>query len=111
MILVRRLRRSQWVNMICYHCKKKVAVDSRTPLTSRDECPHCRISLRCCLNCRFYDTYRPNHCAEPQAERVANKDRANYCNYFEPAPDTGPSSQQHSQKESRKEFDALFKKK
>lgn len=97
--------------MICYHCKKHVPIEEKTRLTSRDDCPHCRISLHCCLNCRFYDINRPNQCAEPQAERVTNKDRANYCNYFEPAPETGNSARESAQEKSRKQFDDLFNKK
>lgn len=96
--------------MICYHCKKPVPLEAKSRLTSKDECPHCRISLRCCLNCRFYDEGKPNKCAEPQADRVTNKDKANYCNYFEPASDTDSSYQERSQEKSRKQFDDLFKK-
>jgi hypothetical protein len=35
-----------------------------------------------CLNCTFYDESRANQCFEPQAERVKEKDRSNYCDYF-----------------------------
>lgn len=34
--------------------------------------------------CRFYDTRKANHCAEPVAEPVQNKERANFCGYFVP---------------------------
>lgn len=40
--------------------------------------------MRCCLNCRFHDIASYNDCAEPSAERVLEKDRANFCDYFSP---------------------------
>jgi hypothetical protein len=48
----------------------------------RDECPGCRTDLRVCLNCAFYDPARANACMEPQAERVQEKEKANYCDFF-----------------------------
>lgn len=36
--------------------------------------------------CRFYDTRKAKSCAEPVADEVQDKDRANFCGYFEPAP-------------------------
>jgi hypothetical protein len=35
--------------------------------------------------CRFYDVTKPAQCAEPIAEPVRDKERANFCGYFEPA--------------------------
>jgi hypothetical protein len=34
--------------------------------------------------CRFYDTTKARQCAEPVAEPVQIKGRANFCGYFEP---------------------------
>lgn len=34
--------------------------------------------------CRFYDLSKAKHCAEPVAEPVQDKGRANFCGYFEP---------------------------
>jgi len=49
-------------------------------------CARCGADLRCCTNCRFHDTSAYNECSEPAAERVVEKDRANFCDYFSPAP-------------------------
>jgi hypothetical protein len=40
------------------------------------------VDLRCCRQCRFYDTTLANQCREPQAERVSDKTAANFCDYF-----------------------------
>jgi hypothetical protein len=34
--------------------------------------------------CRFYDLSKARQCAEPVAEPVQDKTRANFCGYFEP---------------------------
>ena len=32
--------------------------------------------------CRFYDTRKAKSCAEPVADEVQDKQRANFCGYF-----------------------------
>ena len=49
------------------------------------ECPQCRKQTHVCRNCRFYEPGRPNDCQEPVAEPVKDKNRANFCDYFEPS--------------------------
>jgi hypothetical protein len=34
------------------------------------------------LNCRFHDPDAYNQCRETPAERVVDKDRSNFCEYF-----------------------------
>ncbi|MFN2377900.1 MAG: hypothetical protein ABR538_15300, partial [Candidatus Binatia bacterium] len=55
-------------------------------------CPRCGSDLRCCLNCRFHDISSYNDCAEPSAERVLEKDRANFCDYFSPGGAVGAAA-------------------
>lgn len=47
-----------------------------------DSCPKCMADIRCCKNCQFYDVKAYNECREPQADRVADKEKANFCDYF-----------------------------
>ncbi len=65
----------------CFHCKKELETDVRPG--RGDSCPHCGSDVKVCLNCRFYDAASYNECREPSAERVVEKDRANFCDYFE----------------------------
>ncbi len=65
----------------CFHCKKELTVEGRPG--RGDVCPHCGSDLKVCLNCRFYDPTAYNECREPSAERVVEKERANFCEYFE----------------------------
>ncbi|VAW37707.1 hypothetical protein MNBD_DELTA02-25 [hydrothermal vent metagenome] len=66
---------------ICFSCGKTIDLTG-TPGRG-DSCRFCTADLRACLNCRFRDDSSYNECREPQAERVKEKDRSNYCEYFE----------------------------
>ena len=92
--------------MECWHCGHKIEVLERVGF--RDECPRCGRPAHVCLNCSFYDTSYNNACREPMAERVVDKDRANFCEYFSPGSaqkrDAGKTAAQKSLEE-------LFKKK
>ena len=48
----------------------------------QETCPGCGKDLHCCKNCIFYDARAYNSCREPQADRVIDKDRGNFCDYF-----------------------------
>ena len=94
--------------MDCWHCGRKIEVVERVGF--RDECPGCGRAAHLCLNCGFYDPAYNNACREPQAERVVDKDRANFCEYFAPSSaqgrrrDTGKAAAQAR-------LEDLFKKK
>jgi len=94
--------------MNCFHCGREIEFKDRVGF--RDECPHCDRPLHVCLNCGFYDPAYNNQCRETQAERVVDKNRANFCEYFRPLAAAGakPVSPADS---GRAKLDALFKKK
>ena len=69
----------------CWRCGASLAHLS-LPLSRTDECKACRAELHVCRLCRFYDTTKARQCAEPVADEVQNKERANFCGYFEAAP-------------------------
>ena len=46
------------------------------------QCPFCGADLHCCMNCSFYDHGAYNDCRELQAERVLDKVRSNFCDFF-----------------------------
>ncbi len=75
----------------------------------RDECPRCASPLHCCRNCKFYDPGYHNQCREPMAERVVDKERANFCEFFAPAPD-GQHRAKVEKADVREKLEKLFKK-
>lgn len=66
--------------MICHRCKKTISVSEK--IGFREDCPSCGASLHTCVNCDFYDQSVYNECRETSAERVLDKEKANYCEYF-----------------------------
>jgi hypothetical protein len=75
------LERGTIVN--CNFCGRQLELRERVGF--RDECLHCDRPLHTCRNCGFYDPAYNNACREPMAERVVDKERANFCEYFTPA--------------------------
>ncbi|MCX5826412.1 MAG: hypothetical protein NTV58_00190 [Deltaproteobacteria bacterium] len=64
----------------CFNCLNTLDISAK--VGRREICPFCGKDLHVCLNCRFYDPQSYNACHEPQAERVIDKDRSNFCEYF-----------------------------
>jgi hypothetical protein len=93
--------------MFCYKCSHEIRL-SGSP-GRLDECPRCEAELHCCLNCRFYSPGKPNDCAEPEVELVVDKDRANFCEFFQANP--APPKQRRQPPtgdEARNLFNKLF---
>lgn len=89
----------------CWNC----AAD----LTARDYgresgCLKCGKPTRVCLNCRWYAPSRPNQCEEPVADPVLDKQRANFCSFFEPTAELD-NADTSSAEDLRKAAEDLFK--
>jgi hypothetical protein len=65
---------------VCFSCAAQLDRENTTGRGA--ECTECGADVKVCKNCRFYDTGAYNDCAEPNAERVVEKERANFCDYF-----------------------------
>lgn len=88
----------------CFSCGKPLEISGKPG--RRDDCPSCGADLRTCYNCRFYDKNAYNECSEPVAERVVEKDKANFCDYFDFVG--GGSEQIDSNADAKKKLDDLF---
>lgn len=94
--------------VICHACGVKNETGER--VGRRDVCRQCDADLHVCLNCEFYDPTAYNECREPQAERVLEKDRANFCDYFTPAG-METAKTDRPKDDAKKKLEELFKKK
>ena len=94
---------------ICHKCHEPV---QETEYISRnDTCPKCGADLKCCLNCGFYEGRSYNQCTETQAERITDKEKANFCDYFRFREMSGKASMTGlASKKKGNPLDALFKK-
>lgn len=91
--------------MHCFFCKGKIDIGDK--VGREDVCPHCGRDLKCCMQCKFYDAHAYNDCREVSAERVVDKERANFCDYFVPRGASRGSI--NPAQEARKALEALFK--
>ncbi|MBI2925099.1 MAG: hypothetical protein HYY24_05270 [Verrucomicrobia bacterium] len=66
------------------HCHKCGWEWPKNTQPGRSEtCPECRADLKVCLNCVSYEARAAYQCRDRRADPVAEKDSANYCEYFE----------------------------
>ncbi|HAR44172.1 MAG TPA: hypothetical protein DCS07_16330 [Bdellovibrionales bacterium] len=91
----------------CWHCGTDL-----TPLDygREDTCTKCGRDTKACKGCSFYDASANNSCRESQADRVLDKERSNFCDYFRPSLGK-PGAQAASRDALKAAADALFKKK
>ncbi len=72
-------------------------------------CLGCGRPTRVCLNCKWYNPSKPNACEEPVADEVMEKDRPNFCNFFQPSMDAHGESKASSDIDHLTAAEELFK--
>jgi len=92
--------------MNCAFCGETVSIEGK--VSRNDTCPHCGKDLRCCKQCKFYDPHSYNDCREVLAERIVDKERSNFCDYF--VPRGSLVGNVNKTKEAKRALEALFKK-
>ena len=90
----------------CFSCGKTLTL--LQGFSRREECPHCHGDVHVCKNCRFYDKFSYNECKETSADVVLEKDRANFCDYFQISDGAGGSNP--TKEDLKSAAEALFKK-
>jgi len=96
--------------MICWKCGTEIEVAGATRILSSDSCANCDYDLHVCRNCRFYDPNAHNECREPQVEWVRDKEKSNYCDYFQPGVESSERRPgRDSVREVKSAFNKLFK--
>src|SRR5438552_16371082 len=91
----------------CHNCGWEYTLAG---FTGRSEaCHKCGSDLKVCLNCVSYDARVAHQCRDGRAEPVAEKDMANYCEYFEfvrrefvPATTANPSRENNARETLKK---------
>jgi hypothetical protein len=66
----------------CHACSKALDLEANSKILRSDECPYCYAGLHCCKMCGFYDTSTYNECRESNADRILEKEKSNFCDYF-----------------------------
>jgi len=89
----------------CWHCGANLGAHDYGRETG---CAGCNKPTRVCRNCRWFDTSRASACQETRAEPVLEKERANFCEFFEPTTPTSAGSVT-PEEALRQAAEALFK--
>jgi len=91
----------------CYRCGtslKKLTL----PLSRRDHCPECRVDLHVCRMCVAFAPHLADQCSEDDAEEVREKERANFCDYFEASEAAYAPGRMTGHRRAEAELETLF---
>jgi hypothetical protein len=91
----------------CWKCGASLA-EYTLPLRRLEECRACQAELHVCRMCEFHDTSVAKHCREPVADEVKDKQRANFCDYFQPTQSAYRPGDMSAADRARAELEALF---
>jgi len=93
--------------LVCWQCGESLRGVPR-PIRRLTRCPTCRADLHVCRLCRHYDPRVLGECRHDRADRVVDKESANFCTYFRPRPGAHESSPDTAADAARGELEALF---
>lgn len=95
------------MGLVCWRCGQSLA-GLPLPLGRSAECSACHASLHVCKLCEFYDPRVAEQCREPIADFVQDKERANFCDYFKPAPGAYTPPDEQAAHSAQADLNALF---
>jgi hypothetical protein len=96
---------------MCWYCGSPVT--DAEPIGRSARCQTCGKDIRACKNCRFFLPGSRGDCRETSAEPAADKERANFCDWFSldakfRAQSAGQPVERQKADSSRTAFDKLF---
>ncbi|HEX5340775.1 MAG TPA: hypothetical protein VFX47_07830 [Gammaproteobacteria bacterium] len=95
---------------VCWKCGSSLEQVPK-PLSRLSECLNCRAELHVCRLCELYDPHKAQSCVEPRADPPLDKQRANFCEYFQPRVNAWQPQDQSPASKARAELENLFGKK
>lgn len=78
------------------------------PLSRLSVCLKCGAEFYACRMCQFHDPKLRQGCREDRAEHVQDKERANFCEFFEPRPGAHTPRDTAPAQAARHQLDGLF---
>jgi hypothetical protein len=97
--------------LICWNCGQSTGIEGK--VMRSDSCEKCLADQRCCRGCRFFDPMSRAQCREHIDVPIPNKEKSNFCDYFQvrAAVQSGGKIIRdiESKDERKKKFDDLFK--
>jgi len=68
--------------LTCFKCQSELPDSLKIMVTRREVCPKCMSDLRSCKMCVHYDPRSYNECRETSADRVQDKEKSNFCDFY-----------------------------
>lgn len=100
------------MQLTCFKCQKVNSISDKVHF--RDECEFCGQDLHACKQCQNYDEASYNECKDSAADRILDKEKSNYCDFYIAKAD-GSASSSNASAPSKADLlaqaEALFKKK
>lgn len=96
------------MSLACHQCGKPLSDTYKIMVSRSDTCPNCRADIRCCKMCQFYDPKAYNECRESSADRIVDKEKANFCDYFKIG--SGSNDADKARQDALAKAASLFKK-
>ena len=93
--------------LVCWQCGEALK-DVPKRITRFTRCPVCRADLHVCRLCKHHDPRILGECRHDRADRVVDKEQANFCTYFRPRRGAHSVSEDTAADTSRAALDALF---
>ena len=91
----------------CWRCGTAVN-SAQLPITRLEQCLHCHADLHVCRLCRFWNPRYTSKCSHDHAEPPLDRERANFCQYFRPAPGACRNAGAPGGETARTDLEALF---
>lgn len=91
----------------CWNCGKALT-NVILPFSRREECVSCGTDQHVCKMCVYFDENNRLGCNEERAEQVVDRERANFCDYFEPSTKASNDGQEDKSRKAKAQLAALF---
>ena len=79
------------------------------PLSRISECLACHAELHVCRLCSFYDPRKAESCSEERADPPKDKQRANFCEYFQPRANAWQAVDNSAADKAKDDLQKLFR--
>ncbi|MHB8405895.1 MAG: hypothetical protein ACYDCJ_10775 [Gammaproteobacteria bacterium] len=94
--------------LVCWKCGTSLK-DVPMPLSRISECLACRAELHVCRLCGFFDARKAESCNEQRADPPKDKQRANFCEYFQPRMNAWQAPDHSAADQAKEDLQKLFR--
>lgn len=98
---------SRSLDIQCWKCGVELK-NLLLPFSRYEECGTCKADLHVCIGCKNYDPLVSDACREDRADFVLDKDKANFCDFFQANTRAYRKKDNTEARQARAKLAALF---